>query len=138
MNLDEIGEFLKNQGFYLLKDDTFMKFMYLDGLDMKFTMNTLCHYCRTYGFSNDDLELMTRGDNLVDIAEKYLPKRDPCVLVENRGCQKCAQCSFLQEDIEEAIRLINYEKDMEKYKKKEEEKKENKVKIMFNNEIFFY
>lgn len=95
MNLDEIGEFLKNQGFYLLKDDKFNKFMYLD--EMKFNARTLSHYCKAKGFSNDDLELMTRNDNLVDIALKYLPRKEPCVLVENRKCEECAQCSLEEE-----------------------------------------
>lgn len=96
MDLHEIGEFLKNQGFYLLKDDENLKFMYLD--EMKFNARTLSHYCKASGFSDDDLELMTRGDNLVDIALKYLPQKEPCVLVEH-GCEDCAQCSFLQEEL---------------------------------------
>jgi len=96
VNLNEIGEFLREQGFYLLKDDEFNKFMYLG--KMKFNSRTLSHYCKANGFSDDDLELMTRNDNLVDIALKYLPKKEPCVLMEH-GCEECSQCSFLQEEL---------------------------------------
>lgn len=96
MNLDEIGEFLREQGFYLLKDDEDLKFMYLD--EMKFNARTLSHYCRAKGFDEDSLELITRGDNLVNIALKYLPKKKSCILVEH-GCEECAQCSFLQEEL---------------------------------------